>query len=250
MNVLNFCLRNRRDPSIFSVVKRSYTLLYRSSIIHNNHIMLPINQSCVQLVSYRCFMKKMGLKPIYDVYNKKAAKDNISPTEYELIYNGTGEMYVRSLSGILLVALTVVPATLVIGYIQTLLTEGNVDFKTYLEVLLLPHTSVELAVMLPALFLMKIVSYGFISKYVLRVYRHNIKTEHIGVYINPLLPWKNIRCSFKTAIKLPDGKLHIVPWHKEYYQLAGYKSIILKDRFRRPIDHDLMLGLVKPMDKQ
>ncbi|VVC44065.1 Hypothetical protein CINCED_3A012193 [Cinara cedri] len=251
MNILNYCLRSRIASSTFPTIKRSYKVLCKGSLIHNNQIQLPANhQSCVQLVSYRSFMKKMGLKPIYDVYNKKAAKDNISPTEYELIYNGTGEMYVRSLSGILIVAVTIIPTSLIFGYIYTLLNEGNTNFKTYLEVLVLPHTSMELAILFPILVFMKIMSYSFISKYVLRVYRHNMKEQHVGVFINPILPWKNIRCNFKTAIKLPDGKLHIVPWYKEYHQLSGYKSIILRERFRRPVDYDRMLGLVEPTDKE
>lgn len=250
MNVLNYCLRGRVDTLINSAIKRSYTVFNRGSVIHNNSVLSPVHQSCVQLVSYRCFMKKTSLKSIYDVYKKKAAKDKVSSTEYELIYNGTGETYVRCLSGIIVASVIFIPSVLIIGYIYTLFTEGKVNLKTYLDVLLIPHSATELAIMLPVLFLLKIMSYNFISKYVLRVYRHNTKTQHIGVYINPILPWKNISCTFETAIKLPDGKLNIIPWNKEYYQLSGYKSIILKDRFKRPIDHDRMVGLVKPLDER
>ncbi|KAL5244398.1 hypothetical protein ACI65C_011808 [Semiaphis heraclei] len=133
-------------------------------------MLLPSNQLSGYLVPDRCFMKKMGLKPIYDVYNKKAAQDRVSPSEYELIYNGTGE-------------------------------------------------------------------------------RHNTKRQYVGVYINPILPWKNITCTFETAIKLPDSINVFIPWHKEYYRLAGHKSIILRERFKRPIDYDRMLGLVKALDE-
>lgn len=250
MNVINYFLRNRVGTSIFSTIKRSYTIFNKRPVIHNNYIMLPANQSCVQLVSYRCFMKKMGLKPMYDVYKKKAAKDNVSPTEYELIYNGTGELYVRYLSGIVIATIILIPSVFIFGYIYTICTEGIVDFKTYLNILTLPHSIIELAIMLPTLLLLKVMSYSFISKYVLRIYRHNTKTQHIGVFINPFLPWKNVSCTFKTAIKLPDGKLHIIPWYKEYYQLSGYKSIILQNRFRRPIDHDRMIGIVKTIDEK
>jgi len=103
--------------------------------------------------------------------------------------------------------------------------------------------------MIPTLFLLKIASYSFVSKYVLRIYRHKIKRQYVGVFINPILPWKNIKCKFETAIKLPDSINVFIPWHKEYYRLAGHKSIVLRERFKRPIDYDRMLGLVKTLDE-
>lgn len=250
MNVLNYCLRSRVDTSINSAIKRLYTIFNKSSVTHNNCVLSPVHQPCIQLVSYRRFMKKNSLKSIYDVYNKKAAKDKVSSTEYELIYNGSGETYVRCLSGIIIASIIFIPSSVIIGYIYTLFTDGKVNLKTYLDVLLIPHSAIELGIMFLVLFILKVMSYNFISKYVLRVYRHNTRTQHIGVYINPILPWKNISCTFETATKLPDGKLNIIPWNKEYYQLSGYKSIILKDRFKRPVDHDRMVGLVKPLDEQ
>lgn len=246
MNILN-CLRSRVDYSIVSSVKRSYTMCYRASVIHNKHS-LSSNQLPVQVIPNRCFMKKMGLKPIYDMYNKKAAKDGISSTEYELLYQGTGEVYVRWLSGIVVVAMAIVPSVFIFSYLYIVFTEGKIDLKTYLDFMFIPNSLLELAFMLPSLFLLKLASYSFISKYVLRIYRHNSRNQYVSVYIHPVLPWKNITCSFDKAIKLPNGKNFLVPWHKEYYRLAGYKSIVLKERFRRPVDYDRMLGLVKTMD--
>jgi len=193
-------------------------------------------------------MKKMGLKPIYDVFDKKAAKDNVSKENYTLVYNGIAETYVRCLSGLVVAIIIIAPTIFVSAYIYLCYSEGNIDLKTYFNILLIPHTSLELLIMLPTLFLLKVASYSFISKYVLRIYKHNSKTQYIGVYINPVFPWKNITCQFNQAIKLPDGKNFIVPWHKEYYRISGYKSIILKERFRRPIDYDRMIGLKKSMD--
>lgn len=103
--------------------------------------------------------------------------------------------------------------------------------------------------MLSVLFTLKITSYSFISKYVLRIYRHNTKRQYVGVFIHPILPWKNMTYTFDKAIKLPDGKFTLVPWYKEYYKLAGNKAIVLRERFRRPIDYDRMIGLEKTMDE-
>ncbi|XP_022172393.1 uncharacterized protein LOC111035178 [Myzus persicae] len=249
MYIFNYCLRSRVNSSIFSSVKRSYTLHLRTSVIHNNRMLLPVNRLPGYLVPDRCFMKKMGMKPIYEVYNKKAAQDRVSPSEYELIYNGTGETYARCLSGIVIAAIVVLPSTFIIAYFYILLTEGKIDLQTYLDILLIPNSTFELMIMIPTLFLLKIVSYNFISKYVLRIYRHNTKRQYVGVYINPILPWKNITCTFETAIKLPDSINVFIPWHKEYYRLAGHKSIVLRERFKRPIDYDRMLGLVKALDE-
>ncbi|NP_001288020.1 uncharacterized protein LOC103311794 [Acyrthosiphon pisum] len=246
MYIFNYCLRSRINSSIFSSVKRSYTLHLRTSLIHNNRMLLPANQFPGYLVPDRCFMKKMG---IYEVYNKKAVQDRVSPSEYELIYNGTGEMYARWLSGIVIAAIIVLPSTFIIAYFYILFTEGKIDLQTYLDILLIPNSTFELMIMIPVLFLMKIVSYNFISKYVLRIYRHNTKRQYVGVYINPILPWKNITCTFETAIKLPDSINVFIPWHKEYYRLAGHKSIVLRERFKRPVDYDRMLGLVKTLDE-
>jgi len=193
-------------------------------------------------------MKKTGLKPGYDVYNKKAAKDKVSPTEYELVYIGNGEKYVRMLSGIVVVAMIFVPSVFIFGYVYLLFTEESIDLLTYYNILLIPHTSFELIILMTTLFCLKIASYSFISKFVLRIYKHTTKTQYVGVFINPLLPWKNITCTFDKAIKLPDGINFLIPWHKEYHRLAGYKSIILKERFRRPIDYDRMIGKIKTMD--
>lgn len=246
MNILN-CLRSRVDSSIISSVKRSYTMCYQASVIHNKHMLLS-SKLTVQVLPKRCFMKKMGLKPTYDIYNKKAAKDGVSPTEYVLLYQGTGEVYVRWLSGIVVVAMMVLPSVFIFSYLYLVFTEEKINLETYLDFMFIPHSALQLAVMLPTLFLLKLASYSFISKYVLRIYRHNAREQYVSVYINPVLPWKNVTCSFEQAIKLPDGKNFLIPWHKEYYRLAGYKSIVLKERFRRPIDYDRMLGLVKTMD--
>lgn len=248
MNILNYYHRSRVNTLIFSTVQRACTICYRSSVIHNKSTLLSVDQSPMQFVSNRFFMKKIGLKPMYDIYNKKAAKDNISPTEYALIYNGTGEKYVRSLSGIVIVAMIIVPTVLIGTYIYILFTRGQIDLRTYLNILFIPNSILETAIMLFILFSMKLVSYSFISKYVLRIYKHNTKSQYIGVFINPFLPWKNITCTFEKGIKLPNGKIFIVPWYKEYYKIAGNKSIILKDRFRRPIDYDRMLGIDKAWD--
>jgi len=194
-------------------------------------------------------MKKMGLKPRYDVYDKKALKDQVSPTEYELIYIGHGEKYVRMLSGIVITAMVLLPSFFVIGYVYLLITEGPIDLKTYFKILLIPHTFFELAFMIVTLFCLKMASYSFISKYVLRIYKHNIKTQYIGVFINPFLPWKNIMHTFDVAVKLPNGINYLLPWNKEYHKLAGYKSIVLKERFRRPVDYDRMIGKIKAMDE-
>lgn len=218
----------------------------RTSVIHNNRLLLPANLLPGYLVPDRLFMKKTS---IYEVYNKKAAQDRVSPTEYELIYNGTGENYARCLSGAIIVAITILPSIFIIGYFYILFTEEKMDLQTYLDILLIPSSSLELMVMIPSLFLLKIVSYNFISKYVLRIYRHNTKRQYVGVYINPILPWKNVTSTFETAMKLPDSKMVFIPWHKEYYRLAGHKSIVLRERFKRPIDYDRMLGLVKTLDE-
>uniref|UniRef100_A0A2S2P2V7 Transmembrane protein n=1 Tax=Schizaphis graminum TaxID=13262 RepID=A0A2S2P2V7_SCHGA len=243
MYIFNCCLRSRVNSSILSSMKRSYTLHSRISIIHNNRTLLPINRLPGGLVPDRCFMKKMGEKPVYQVYNKKAAQDRVSPTEYELIYNGTGETYARCLSGMVIAAIIVLPSTFIGAYLYILITEGNIDLQTYLDIMLIPNSTLELMIMIPVLLLLKIVSYSFISKYVLRIYKHNTKRQYVGVYINPILPWKNLTCTFETAIKLPDSINVFIPWHKEYYRLAGHKSIILRERFKRPIDYDKMLGL-------
>lgn len=238
------------DSLIFSSMKRSYAAYHRCSVVHNKHSsLLSADRFPVQSASNRCFMKKMGLKPGYDVYNKKAAKDKVSPTEYELVYIGNGEKYVRMLSGVLIAAIIFVPSLFIIGYVYLFFTEESIDLKTYYNVMLIPHTSFELMILLTTLFCLKIASYSFISKFVLRIYKHNTKTQYVGVFINPVLPWKNITCTFDRAIKLPDGKNVLIPWHKEYYKLAGYKSIVLKERFRRPIDYDRMLGKMKTMDE-
>lgn len=252
MNILNYCLRSKVDTLIFSTIKRSCSTYYRASVLNDKHTcLLNTSQSPIlQFVPNRCFMKKMGLKPMYDAYNKKAAKDQVSPTEYTLIYNSTGETYVRYLSGIVVAVIILVPSIFVGVYLYILFTEGKIDLKTYLEILLIPHTTLELMIMIPTLFFLKLASYSFISKYVLRIYRHNTKTQHIGVYINPFVPWKNILCQFEKAEKLPDSKYVFIPWYKEYHKLSGYKSIILKDRFRRPIDYDRMLGIASSMDDQ
>lgn len=249
MNVLNCCLRSRIiNSSIISSLQRPYatTVYYGASVIR-----LSADRSSVRTVlsNRRCFMKKMGLDPKYNVYDKKAAQDHVSPAEYELVYQGTGEKYVRWLSGMVVVALTIVPTVFVLSYAYLAYTEGQIDFKTYLNLLFLPGSAFEVVVLLSVLFVMKIASYSFISKYVLRIYRHNSNAEYVGVYINPFVPWKNVTCRFDRAVKLPDGKIFIVPWHKEYYRLAGHKSIILKERFRRPIDYDRMLGLEKTLDE-
>lgn len=249
MYIFNYCLRSRVNSSILSTMKRSYTLFSRTSIVHNNRTLLPINRLPGYLMPERCFMKKMGEKPAYNVYNKKATQDRVSPTEYELIYNGTGETYARLLSGMVIAAIIVLPSTFIITYLYVLFTEGKIDLQTYLDILLLPNSTWELLIMIPVLFLLKIVSYNFISKYVVRIYKHNAKKQYVGVYINPVLPWKNITCTFETAIKLPDSINVFVPWHKEYYRLAGHKSIVLRERFKRPIDYDRMIGLVKTLDK-
>ncbi|XP_025198652.1 uncharacterized protein LOC112596975 [Melanaphis sacchari] len=250
MYIFNYCLRSRVNSSIVSSMKRSYTLLHlRTSIIHNNRTLLPINRLPGYLMLDRCFMKKMGEKPIYEVYNKKAAQDKVSPSEYELIYSGTGQTYARCLGGITIFAMIVLPSTFFIAYLYVLLTEGKVDLQTFLDILLMPNSTMELIIMISTLFLLKIASYSFISKYVLRIYRHNAKRQYVGVYINPILPWKNITCTFETAIKLPNSRQVFIPWHKEYYRLAGHKSIVLRERFKRPIDYDRMLGLVKTLDE-
>jgi hypothetical protein len=229
-------------------MKRSYTLHSRTSIIYNNRTLLPINRLPGSLVPDRCFMKKMGEKPVYQVYNKKAAQDRVSPTEYELIYNGTGETYARCLSGMVIAAIIVLPSTFIGAYLYILFTVGKIDLQTYLDIMLIPNSTLELMIMIPVLLLLKIVSYNFISKYVLRIYKHNTNRQYVGVYINPILPWKNLTCTFETAIKLPDSINVFIPWHKEYYRLAGHKSIVLRERFKRPIDYDKMLGLVKELD--
>lgn len=249
MNILNYCLRNKVD-AVISTIKRPCSAYYRASVLHNkNTCLLSTSQPAIlQSIPNRCFMKKMGLNPIYDVYNKKAAKDQVLSTEYTLIYNGIGESYVRYLSGIVVAVIILIPSVSIGTYLYLLLTEGKIDFKTYLEILLIPHSALELMIMIPTLFLLKLAAYSFISKYVLRIYRHNTKTQHIGVYINPFLPWKNISCRFERAEKLPESKFVFIPWYKEYYKLGGYKSIILRERFRRPIDYDRMLGTVKSID--
>lgn len=251
MNILNYCLRNKVN-AVFSTIKRSCSMYYRAPVLHVKHTCLLFTSQPVilQSVPNRCFMKKMGLNPIYDVYSKKAAKDQVLSTEYTLIYNGIGERYVRYLSGVVVAIIILIPLVLIGAYLYILLTEGKIDLKTYLEILLIPHSTVELMIMIPTLFLLKLASYSFISKYVLRIYRHNTKTQHIGIYINPLLPWKNISCPFERAEKLPESKNVFIPWHKEYYRLGGYKSIILRERFRRPIDYDRMLGVVNSIDDQ
>lgn len=250
MNILNYCLRNRVNCSTFSSIKRSYTIAScRASVIQHKPTLLPgDNQFHVKLVFYRCFIKKMGLNPMYNVYNKKAAKDNISPTEYELVYNGIGENYVRSLSGIVIGSMIFVPSIYIFSYFYLMLTEGYINFETYLKILLLPTSGIELIALISTLVLFKIASYSFVSKYVLRIYRHNMKAHHACVYINPVLPWKSITVTFDKGTKLPDSKMFLIPWHKEYYKLGGYKSIVLRERFRRPIDYDRMLGIEKRMD--
>lgn len=253
MNLLNYCLRSKIDVSLLSTLKkRSYAMFYQTSVFHCTRTVLLSAEPTyvIRSVPSRCFMKKMGLNPMYDVYNKKAAKDRLSPTEYTLIYSGTGELYVRYLCGAVMAALITVPSVFVLAYFYILFTERKIDLNTYLEVLAIPHSSLELMVMIPSLFLLKIASYSFISKYVLRIYRHNTKSQYVGVYVNPVLPWKNITCQFDTATKLPDGKNFLVPWHKEYYKLAGYKSIVLRERFRRPIDYERMLGTERTMDDE
>lgn len=248
MNILFTCLRSTINPSM----ARMYTMqsYYRGSIIHNKHLLLTANRSSVQLLaSNRCFMKKMGFKQIYDVYDKKAAKDKVSPTEYMLVYNGVGEMYVRYLSAAVVAASVILPSVFVYTYVYLLFTEGHIDLNTYFNILLIPHSAVELIIMLSVLFSLKLASYSFITKYVLRIYKHHMKKQYIGVFINPLFPWKNITCTFDKAIKLPNGKITLIPWYNEYYKLAGNKSIVLRERFRRPIDYDRMLGLEKSMDE-
>lgn len=247
MNILN-CLRLKINSSIICSVKMSHTMCYRASVIHKKHSLLSSHHLPVQVVSNRCFMKKMGLKPMYDMYNKKAAKDGVSPTEYVLIYQGTGDVYVRWLSGMVIVAIIVLPSVFLFTYLYAMVTTKKIDLQTYLDLMFVPHSGLELAFMIPTIFLLKLASYSFISKYVLRIYRHNVREQYISVYINPFLPWKNITCSFEKAIKLPNSKMFIIPWHKDYYRIAGYKSIILKERFRRPIDYERMLGLVKTLD--
>lgn len=245
MNIFNYCHRNRVKPLIFYPIKRSCTIYYKSSVIQNKRTLLSVDQSSMQFLTNRFFMKKTGLNPIYDVYNKKAAKDSISPTEYALIYNGTGEMYVRTLSGIVIIAMIIIPTVLIGIYIYILFTKEQINFRIYLDTLFIPNSINETAIMLFVLFSMKLVSYSFISKYVLRIYKHNTKSQYMGIFINPLLPWKNITCTFEKGIKLPDSKIFIIPWYKEYHKIAGIKSIILRDRFRRPIDYDRMLGINK-----
>lgn len=248
MNVFN-CLRSGINFSTLTPIKRSQTICYRASGINNDHNLRSNNQISIRLIPQRCFMKKMGLKPIYDVYKKKAAKDNVSSTDYELVYNGTGEKYVRYLSGILSLAVVSLPSVFVGSYVYLLFTNGYISLKTYFDILCLPQSAFEVMIFLLVLFILKIGSYGFISKYVLRIYRHNMKMQHACVYIHPIFPWKNITTIFDKAIKLPDGKNFLVPWHKEYYQLGGYKAIVLRERFRRPIDYDRMLGKVKTLDE-
>lgn len=186
---------------------------------------------------------------MYDVYDKKAAKDNISPAEYTLIYNGTGETYVRWLSGILIATIVVMPTVFATAYVYMWYTEGCIEFKTFLEILFLSHTQLEVYVMLGALVFLKLGSHSFISKYVLRIYKHNIKNRYIGVYINPILPWKSVTCPFDKATKLPNGWNFLAPWYTEYYKLAGNKSIVLRERFRRPIDYDRMVGIRNTKDE-
>lgn len=252
MQFLNNCHRRKVDFLLLSMMKRSNTACYRTPVLHRKHTLLSTAKPTYipRSVPSRCFMKKMGLKPMYDVYNKKAAKDQVSPAEYTLIYGGTGELYVRYLSGAVMAALIAVPSIFVVAYLYIVFTEGKIDLKTYLKILSIPHSSLELMVMIPTLFLLKIASYCFVSKYVLRIYRHNSKSQYVGVFINPVLPWKNVTCLFDKAIKLPDGKNFLIPWHKEYYRLAGYKSIILRERFRRPIDYERMLGTEIAMDDE
>lgn len=247
MNILKYSLRNGVN---FSMKWSSSTMYYQAyQGIQNKHLLMSTNKSSSQiLMSNRCFMKKVGLKPMYDLYTKKASKDNISPLEYELVYIGSSEMYVRCLSGAIIAATVFVPSLFGFSYLYLWFTEERFDFKSYLEILALPQSGTELAIILTALVLMKIVSYSFISKYVLRIYRHHTKTNHIGVYINPFLPWKNFTCVFDTAIKLPNSKNFIIPWHKEYYTISGHKSIILRERFKRPIDYDKLLGINKTME--
>lgn len=250
MNIFNYSLRFKINSSIFSSVKRSSTLCCKISVVHNKPTFLSTKQSSVQWLSDRCFMKKaLGLKPVYDSYDKKAAKDRVSPTEYELIYHGPGETYARYLSGITVAAMIFLPTIFISTYVYTWFSHGEIDMKTFLELMLLPNSALEIMIMVPTLLLLKFASLSFISKYVLRIYKHNSKSQYICMYINPFLPWNNISCKFDRAYKLPDGKLIIVPWYKEYHKLAGYKSIILKERFRRPIDYDRMLGIEQKMDK-
>lgn len=250
MNMFNYSLRCKINSSIFSSVKRSSTLCYNISVIHNKHTFLFTKQSSVQLLSDRCFMKKaMGLKPVYDSYDKKASKDRVSPTEYELIYHGTGETYVRYLSGITVGAMIILPTVFISTYVYILFSHGEIDMKTFLEFMLLPNSSLEIMIMVPTLFLLKFASFSFISKFVLRIYKHNSKSEYICVYVNPFLPWNNITCKFDRAFKLPDSKLIFVPWYREYHKLAGYKSIVLKEKFRRPVDYDRMIGTEKTIDE-
>lgn len=242
MNILKYSLRNGVN---YSMKWSSYPMYYQAyQGIQNKHLLISNNESSTQLLmSNRCFMKKVGLKPMYDLYSKTASKDNVSPLEYELVYIGSSELYVRCLSGAIIAAMIFVPSIFGFSFLYLWFTEEQLDLKTYLEVMALPHSIVEISIILTALVLMKIASYSFISKYVLRIYRHHTKTHHIGVYINPILPWKNILCTFETAIKLPDSKISVIPWHKEYYNISGYKSIILRERFRRPVDYDKMLGM-------
>lgn len=245
MNIFNYSLRCKVNSSIFSSVKRSSTLCYNISVIHNKHTFLSTNQASVQLLFDRCFMKKMGLNPVYDSYNKKAAKDRVSPTQYELIYHGTGENYVRYLSGITVAAMVILPTIFISSYVYIFFSHGEIDMKTFLELMLLPHTTLEIMIMVPTLILLKLASFSFISKYVLRIYKHQTKSQYVCVYVNPFLPWNNITCNFDRAFKLPDSKLVFIPWSREYHKLAGYKSIVLKERFRRPIDYERMLGIEK-----
>ncbi|XP_050541852.1 uncharacterized protein LOC126905818 [Daktulosphaira vitifoliae] len=242
------CIRSKPVMATLKTYCRIYFLKSQISFYPSSKYVssgMWLNKS---LITKRSFMKKVGLNPIYDTYQKKAAKDNISPSEYELIYNGTGENYVRWLSGIVISALIILPTSFIGAYFYIFLTEKSIDLDTYFKVLLIPHSAFEVSVILIIMFSLKLASYSFISKYVLRIYKHSIKNEYACVFINPILPWKNITVLTDNAIKLPNGYIPLVPWYKEYYKLGGYKSIILRERFRRPIDLDRMLNKEKKND--
>lgn len=172
-----------------------------------------ICKTSVQLLaSNRCFKKKMGLKLIYDMYDR----DTFSPTEYMLVYNGTGETYVRCLSGIIVILVIAVPSVYIYWYGHILFTKGYIDLNGYLNSFCTVLALIKL-----------LASYSFPLKYVIRNYKHNTKRQYAGVIINLILPWKNIICIFNKAIKFPNGKFTFVPWYKEYYDLDGHKSIKL-----------------------
>ncbi|XP_050432004.1 uncharacterized protein LOC126840368 [Adelges cooleyi] len=241
MNIL-YCLRIRTLNPVFDPIKVYRRTIYRASqqITSSKSQSKPIAPISKSFTIHRNFMKKVGLEPLYDNYKKRAIKDNISSNEFELIYNGIGETYARCLSGIVISALILLPTVFTGAYLYLLISEGSINLKTYFEILLLPHSAIEVFLLLTTMFSLKLASYSFISKYVVRIYKHNIKPQYACVYINPILPWKNITVMTDKAIKLPNGKISLVPWYKEYYELGGYKSIVLKERFRRPIDIDRM----------